>query len=165
MRSCKCKHTNTIIYRGKQHCNVSKVNIGHRTCTMYMYVRQSANVYSKDQTSNTSCKLAKSKVQNCLMLCAKGNFYGCAETNFYEFLNARPRILNLWTELRDDTQVVNKMCNITFSYYKIHTSVLCYNVIIYLTARWDDRCHGLKDIKVGPVTACVKSKWGYVSGL
>jgi len=23
-----CKHTNTIIYRGKQHCNVSKANIG-----------------------------------------------------------------------------------------------------------------------------------------
>jgi len=34
MRSCK--HTNTIIYRGKQHCNVSKANIGlleHVQCT------------------------------------------------------------------------------------------------------------------------------------
>jgi len=31
-----CKHTNTIIYRGKQHCNVSKANIDlleHVQCT------------------------------------------------------------------------------------------------------------------------------------
>jgi len=31
-----CKRTNTIIYRGKQHCNVSKANIGlleHVQCT------------------------------------------------------------------------------------------------------------------------------------
>ena len=50
MRSCK--HTNTIIYRGKQHCNVSKANIGLRRR------RQSENVYYK--------------------VCAKGNFYGYA---------------------------------------------------------------------------------------
>ena len=38
MRSCK--HTNTIIYRRKQHCNVSKANIGlleHLKCTCMFY--------------------------------------------------------------------------------------------------------------------------------
>jgi len=44
MRSCK--HTNTIIYRGKQHCNVSNANIG---LLEHVYVRQSENVYSKVQ--------------------------------------------------------------------------------------------------------------------
>jgi len=71
MRSCK--HTNTIIYRGKQHCNVSKANIvehvhvhvhvveQHRTCTMYIYVRQSENIYSKVQIQAANLQNQKFK--------------------------------------------------------------------------------------------------------
>jgi len=60
------KHTNTIIYRGKQHCNVSKANIGvleHVQCTIHVCPTIRKCLF---QSSNTSCKLAKSKVQNCL---------------------------------------------------------------------------------------------------
>jgi len=51
MRSCK--HTNTIIYRGKQHCNVSKANIGlleHYNVHLCPTVRKCLF-----QSSNTSC--------------------------------------------------------------------------------------------------------------
>jgi len=65
MRSCK-HTTNTIIYRGKQHCNVSKAVIGllehvQCTCTMYTYVQQFQNVYSKVQIQAANLQNQKFK--------------------------------------------------------------------------------------------------------
>jgi len=60
MRSCK--HKNTIIYREKQHCNVRRgQHWPARTCTMYMYVRQSENVYYKVQIQAANLQNQKFK--------------------------------------------------------------------------------------------------------
>jgi len=71
MRSCK--HTNTIICRGKQHCNVRRANIGlleHVQCTrMSDSPKMSIPKFKYKQT----CKIKSSK-----LLCAKRNFYGYA---------------------------------------------------------------------------------------
>ena len=67
MRSCK--HTNTIIYRGKQRCNVSKANMGlleHVQCTCmsdspkmsilkFKYKLQTCKIKNKQE----SCAIAK----------------------------------------------------------------------------------------------------------
>jgi len=65
MRSCK--HTNTIIYRGKQHCNVSKANIGlleHVHCTVHVCPTVRKCLFHKVQIQ--AANLQNQKFKNCL---------------------------------------------------------------------------------------------------
>ena len=83
MRSCK--HTNTIrpIYREKQHCNVSKANIGlleHVQCTC-MSDRPKMSI-PKFKYKLQTCKIKSSKLSS--LIDSFRPFIN--QTNFYDFL-------------------------------------------------------------------------------
>jgi len=91
MRSCK--HTNTIT-RGKQHCNVSKANIGlleHVQCTC-MSDKPKMSI-PKFKYKLQTCKIKSSKVKTVLCCVQKGTFMAMLNrdaqkqifTNLYEF--------------------------------------------------------------------------------
>ena len=78
----RCKHTNTIIYRGKQRCNVSKANIGlleHVQCTCM-------SDSPKMSITKFRYKLQTFKIKSSKLSSLIDSFRPCInQTNFYEF--------------------------------------------------------------------------------